>query len=450
MTERRQRFALSEFAPSQRLVWAFVVPALLSAVTLVDPFLVWPVLALDALVLLVCIVDALASRRESIDARFDLRDVLSVGEANPAWLELERVGGRSPIDVLVRCDLPGTMTAPDLPLRLTLARASQARGRFHVVPARRGAHRLGPIFLRVPSRLGLWTRQMTVNCKHDVRVYPNLAPIRSYELLSREHRQAALVRASRLKGGETEFSRLRDYAKGDDYRSIDWKATARRGALTSREYQLESDQNLMLLVDSGRLMTAEVGGITQFDHALSAALMLSYVATRGGDRVGISCFDSDVQSFVPPVGGPDATARLVRASFDVEPRLVEPSFRTALRTFDARVKQRCLVVLFTELFDETAVDEIAAYLRQLRRKHLPLLVVLENRELWQMAHGKQTQKSLEGDLFQRSAAAEMLGFRNAALESLRKSGALVLESQVGQLSTNVVNRYLELKAHRAL
>ena len=291
---------------------------------------------------------------------------------------------------------------------------------------------------------------MRLDCQEGVRVYPNLAPIRSYELLAREHRQAALVRASRLKGGETEFSRLRDYAQGDDYRAVDWKATARRGVLTSREYQLESDQNIMLLVDAGRLMTAEVGGITQFDHALSAALLLSYVAARGGDRVGISCFDSEVQRFVAPVGGPDATARLVRASFDVHPRLVEPSFRAALRTFDARVKQRCLVVLFTELFDETAVEEISSYLRQLRRKHLPLLVVLENPDLLRMAFDPQSSPSLEADLFRRSAAAELLAFRATAMDALRKSGALVLESQANQLSTQVVNRYLELKAHRRL
>src|SRR5690606_5585898 len=149
-----------------------------------------------------------------------------------------------------------TMSSPDLPLELTLPAGGVIQGRFHVVPTRRGAHRLGPVFVRTPSRLGLWTRQMRLDVGKDVRVYPNLANVRSYELLAREHRQAALVRASRLKGGETEFSRLRDYTRDDDYRAVDWKATARRGVLTSREYQLESDQNIMLLVDAGRLMTA--------------------------------------------------------------------------------------------------------------------------------------------------------------------------------------------------
>lgn len=443
------RFALSEFAPSRRLVWAAVIPALLSLVSLVDAALLWPVLAVDAAIALVAIFDALSSRRPVLSATFELRDVLSVGVPNPAWVELQG-GAGAPRSLSVAIDLPKTMSSPDLPLELTLPAGGVIQGRFHVVPTRRGAHRLGPVFVRTPSRLGLWTRQMRLDVGKDVRVYPNLANVRSYELLAREHRQAALVRASRLKGGETEFSRLRDYTRDDDYRAVDWKATARRGVLTSREYQLESDQNIMLLVDAGRLMTAEIDGITQFDHVLGAAFLLSYVAARGGDRVGISCFDSEVQSFVSPAGGPDATARLVRASYDVHPRLVEPSFSAALATFDARVKQRCLVVLFTELFDETAVDEIAAYLRQLRRKHLPLLVVLENPELQGMALGKQSAPSLERDLFQRSAAAEMLGFRERALDALRRSGALVLECQASELSTTVVNRYLELKAHRTL
>lgn len=446
----RRGFAPSELAPSRRLVWAATVPALLSLVTLVDASLVWPILGLDVAIVFTALWDAMWSRRPALTATLDLRDVLSVGVENPAWLEVHAAPGTPALELSLAVDLPTTMTSPDLPLRLALPAGASVRGRFHVIPSRRGAHRLGPVFVRTPSRLGLWTRQSRFESTKDIRVYPNLAPVRSYELLAREHRQAALVRASRLKGGETEFSRLRDYTRDDDYRSVDWKATARRSVLTSREYQLESDQNIMLLVDAGRLMTAEIDGITQFDHALGAALLLSYVATRGGDRVGISCFDSEVQRFVAPVGGPDATARLVRASYDVHPRLVEPSFRSALATFDTRVKQRCLVVMFTELFDETAVDEIAAYLRQLRRKHLPLLVVLENPDLQRMAMGKPAAPSLERDLFQRSAAAEMLGFRERALDALKRSGALVLECQASQLSTTVVNRYLELKAHRAL
>jgi len=444
------RVALPELVPAPRLVWAAALPALLSLATLAERALLWPVLALDAVLVLVAAVDLVWSRRPNLHARLRTRDVLSVGVENPVWLELERARAGRTVELAARVDLPDTMAAPDLPLRVTLAEAGQARARFHVVPRRRGAHTLGPVFVRLSTRLGLFVQELRLPCHEAVRVYPNLAPVRSYDLLSREHRQAALVRASRLKGGESEFSRLRDYTPDDEYRSVDWKATARRGVLTSREYQLESDQNIMLLVDAGRLMTAEVGGITQFDHALSAALLLAYVATRGGDRVGISCFDSDVQRFVPPLGGPAAIGNLVRASFDVHPRLVEPSFRAALQSFDARVKQRCLVVLFTELFDETAVEEIASCLRQLRRKHLPLVVVLQNPDLERMMLGEQTAATLEGDLYQRSAAADLVGFRSSALETLRRSGSLVLESRAGGLSTEVVNRYLELKTHRAL
>src|SRR5262249_28313954 len=155
--------------------------------------------------------------------------------------------------------------------------------RYRVRPTRRGAHALGDLHVRYASPLGLWIRQIRVQAELPVKVYPDVQAVRAYELLARQDRDPSGLRASRRRGGESEFERLREYRREDEFRSIDWKATARQKKLIAREYQLESNQSILFLLDAGRLMTAETDGLSLFDHALNATLMLSHVASRAGD-----------------------------------------------------------------------------------------------------------------------------------------------------------------------
>src|SRR6185295_368218 len=162
-----------------------------------------------------------------------------------------------------------------------------------------------------------------------VKVYPDVQAVRAYELLARQDRDPSGLRASRRRGGESEFERLREYRRGDEYRAIDWRATARRQKLIAREYQLESNQSILFLLDAGRLMTAEAHGLSLFDHALNATLMLSHVAARAGDRVGLLAFADAVKSYAPPSGGAGAARQIVQAGYDLHPDLVETNYAIA-------------------------------------------------------------------------------------------------------------------------
>src|SRR6185295_17006205 len=185
-----------------------------------------------------------------------------------------------------------------------------------------------------------------------VKVYPDVQAVRAYELLARQDRDPSGLRASRRRGGESEFERLREYRRGDEYRAIDWKATARRQKLIAREYQLESNQTILFLLDAGRLMTAETKGLSLFDHALNATLMLAHVAARGGDRVGLLTFSDEIKSFAPPAGGPGAARRIVQAGYDLYPDLVETNYALPFEQIGIRVRKRTLVVLFTQVVDD--------------------------------------------------------------------------------------------------
>lgn len=446
--------------PSRLLLGLLFVPMVLALAVLFDRSLLLPVLLFDGAVVALAVVDALWSRPRLVHVTRRAPDVFSLGEPNRVHLSLRSHAGES-LRVQVNQDLFASSSSPDLPLELDMPPQGSVEASYRVVPRRRGAFRLGNHFVRYPSRLRLWTRQIQIEADSPVRVYPDLAMIRTFELLARTNREYALVRATKLRGGETEFSRLRDYTSDDDYRAIDWKASARRQTLTAREYQLESDQNILFMLDAGRLMTAVVGELSQFDHALNAALMLAHVATQGGDKVGLLTFDERVNGFLMPERGRDASRRMVQTCYDVYPRLVESNYDDAFAQVALRLRRRTLLVLFTQLVDDNAARALGRQVRRMARRHLPLVVLLRDTDLEAMAEGAlpveeaprpARNPELQGveALYHRGAAAELLRWKSTALRELSSAGALVLEAPARRLTGALITRYLEVKARQLL
>jgi uncharacterized protein (DUF58 family) len=297
-------------------------------------------------------------------------------------------------------------------------------------------------------------RQRRVPAQHEVRVYPDLLAVRAYELLARQDREHALLRTARLRGGESEFERLREYQKDDEFRNIDWKATARRQTLIARDYQLERNQNLIFALDSGRLMTAQSGtggpaeGLSLFDCALNAMLMLSHVALRLSDHVGQLCFDSEVRSFLPPATGRRASQQVVRSSYDLQPRLVETDFRVALDHLRGRARRRSLVVLFTQVIDDPGAKDLIQLARGLLPQHLPLVVLFREVALQKLAEPDGGEAPL--DLCVRGAASELIAWRERLLTELKRGGVFTLDVAPGQLTPALINSYLEIKARQLL
>ena len=429
--------------PSRALVLLAFVPLALAVATLADRSLLVPMLAADLAIALLAAFDALLARRPLVTVTRHAPAVLSIGRPNLITLEV-RSSARRRLAVAVADDLFDTAECDDLPATLDLPSRGLATARYHVRPTRRGAHALGDHHVRYSSPLGLWIRQVTVPEASTVKVYPDVQAVRTYDLMVRQDRDPAAIRASRRRGGESEFERLREYRRGDEFRSIDWKATARRQKIISREYQLESNQNLMFLLDAGRLMTAVTGGLSLFDHALNATLMLSHVAARGGDRVGLLAFADGIKSYAPPAGGAGAARRIIQAGYDLHPELCETDYAAAFEHVGLRVRQRSLVVLFTQVVDEVAATELLRLMRGVMPRHLPLMVILRDVEIDELVEGSQA------DPYVRGAAAELSSFRDRLVRDLKRHGALVLDVAPGQLTPALINRYLEIKARHLL
>lgn len=432
--------------PSRILVLALVVPLVLGMAVTVDAALVWPMLAADGAIVVAALLDAALSRSTRVSVVRSCDPVFSIGRSNRVVLELRSHATRW-LDVLVTDDLLEHAVAPALPLRVRLPPRGRATVGYDVVPSRRGTHALGDHHVRFGSVLGLWIRQLRVADQQPVRVYPDVQAVRAYELLARTDRASELVRAIRRHGGESEFECLREYSRDDEYRSIDWKATARRHKLISRQYQLERNQSIVFALDSGRLMSEPVGGMPLFDHALNSALMLACVAARAGDHIGAFAFADTVQSFVAPIGGADVVRRIVRSVFDVHPTLVETDFRAAFVRLGAQLRKRSLIVLFTQVIDDRSANELLTVTRSLGPRHLVLCVLLRDPGLDALARPADPGPA---ELYTAAAAAELLGWRDRLVRELQRSRALVLDVAPTAMTPQLLQRYLDIKVRQLL
>jgi uncharacterized protein (DUF58 family) len=319
---------------------------------------------------------------------------------------------------------------------------------FTLVGRARGVFALGPVALRVAGPLGLVVRTLRYAPADSVAVAPSVAGVRRYRLLALQHRlRDAGVRALRRRGTGTNFAGLREYAVGDDPRHVDWKATARRGAMVTREFSVEQGQAVLIAIDAGRLMTQFAGPLPRFEYALSSALVLADVAVASGDQVGVLVFDDEVRAFVPPARGRQALQRVREALVPVQATMAEPDYAAAFRTLAARHRKRALLVLFTDVIDARASQAVIAHTTRGAVRHLPLVVALRNDAvLAAAAPGAPTAAGV----YAAAAAEELLSARAEALERMRQAGASVVDVSPHAMTAAVVNRYLEVKGRGSL
>lgn len=430
--------------PSRALLLLALAPLLTSLLAMFNEALLRSALLLDAGLVALALLDALLVLGSKLTVQRSAPDVMSLSRRNRVSVRL-RSSLRRSVTVQLNDDLFDGAEAPDLPASVALPARGAAMIEYHVLPSLRGAHALGDHYLRFPSVLGLWSLQVRLPARHPVRVYPDLKQLQQFDALSKQDRELSLVRVSRHKGGESEFARLRDHVPDDDSKRVDWKATARRQKITVREFQLESNQNLMFLLDAGRVMTGIDSGISRFDHALNASLMLAHVAARGGNSVGTLGFDDTLRVLMTPQAGRKASRAIIQATYDLFPRMVEPDFDLAFQSFTARVKNRTLVILFTHVIDFSAAETLVRRVRAISHRHLPLIVCFRDLEVEALASVKGP-----ADLYLKGAAAEHLRWQRNLMRDLKRGGALVLETTAKELTGKLVSRYLQIKAQRLL
>ncbi len=399
-------------------------------------------------IFLVSLLDRLLSPSPAnIHVERDTNDVMSVGAQNAVTLRLHNCN-RSSVHVQVHDEPPEPCTTSDLPFELRLKPNQRRHSVYHVQPHQRGRNRFGSVYLRGHSRLGLWTLSDVRELEFPVRIYPDIQAVHGVELLARQNRLAeAGVRLSRLRGRGNEFERLREYRREDEYRSIDWKATARHQNLISREYVVEKNQTIIFLLDCGRSMCNELDGITHFDRALNAIILLSYVALRQGDTVGVLAFSNKIERWVPPVRGVSAAQKLIRQLYDLQPTYEASDYNLLVEETHRRCRKRALLILVSHALDEVHLKAMGKSARQLKRPHLVINALLQNVPLNERLDGIP-QTDLEA--FQIAAAAGMVASQSLEIAQLQKQGLLMLDTLPEQLSAKLISQYLDIKARHLL
>jgi uncharacterized protein (DUF58 family) len=430
--------------PSRR--WLLVAGAL----ALVAPLaLVWPATAvllpaLDVLWVAALALDALlAPAPRALAVTREAPAAFGVGRAavvRYGW----RHRARRRVTLEVRERLPDPLGGADAPTRRLIVPPGEGLDeRLELVPVRRGVGEGGAIAVRVLGPLGLAWRQATVRLPWSATVYPTVpdAPLRALPLQLARRREAGL-RAIRRPGEGRLFEGLRDWVPGDETRIIDWKATARRGKTIARQYEDERRQQVLIVIDAGRLLTAEVNGVARLESVISAALQLARAAVEHDDNVGLMVFADVVQRYVAPARGRRALRAVLEGLAHAEGRLAESDYPGAFRYLAAHNRKRALTVLFTDVIDRTASEALVAHAATLRPRHLPLAVTLRDPALEALAVARPDATA---GAFERAAAEELLGARETALAEMRGRGVMVLDVPPTGAGEAVVARYHQLK-----
>jgi len=449
--------ALARFAgvyPRAPLIYLALLPALFALSVPAVPDGPWQTVVLTALVAidvvlgLIVVADLLTlPPRNAFSASREIGRIASLQKPHRVELTLLNHSQRE-VTLRIRDGVPHELSPRPEEFSRRLSGRSRLTLRYAIRPSRRGAFTLRRVYLRAWSRRRLWQRQLQYAVETDVHVYPDMKQLGQYALLARTNRLSLLgVRRTRRIGQDHDFERLRDYTIDDNYRHIDWRSTARRRKLTVRDFQSSQSQRIIFLMDCGRMMTNEAAGLSLLDHGLNAMLMLSYVALRQGDTVGMVSFSDEIHGYVPPRSGMNQMNRLLHASFDRFPQLSESRYDQAFRYLALHCRKRSLVVLVTNVIDEVNANQIERYLTNLVGRHLPLGVLLRDRRLFDAV---DVEHPREEQLWPAAAAADILTWRHQVLADLQSKGVLSLDVFPEEMTAPLVNRYLEIKARHLL
>jgi uncharacterized protein (DUF58 family) len=447
--------------PRAPLLAAIVVGAALFALALLGPVGWLVVLGYNLVLLWLALLDALTLPAPgAISVRREMPRPLSLGAEQEVALTVAVAGRGAGLRLQVADHAPAALRASARSLDADLDGGGAARVGYRVHPPRRGAFVFGPTDVRLHRRGGLVARQARVGGGAEVAVYPDVLAVRQYELrLRRGLANFSGGRRARVPGATTELSAIRDYLPGDEVRRINWKASARRDRPVVNEVEAERGQQMILMVDSGRLMTAPAGhargphgspdpggGLSKLDHAVNSALLLAWVAQAHGDRVGLMTFSDRVHQFVTPRAGRAQIAALNEVLYRVQPEYTEPDFGEAMGQLARRVSRRSLVVVLTDLLDPDASRDLVAACLRASARHLVLVVAMNDPVL---AAARLAPVDGPARAYEWAAAEELLAARRQSFEILHRGGVLGLDVAAGQLSAALVERYLALK-ERAL
>lgn len=379
---------------------------------------------------------------EHLEIRRIWASPLQLTEESRVTLELQNRGSCY-VAAEVLDDVPLNLRSAMPMVEIGVSAGGKGTAEYSVRPRERGDTSLGAVFFRYQSTLRLAERWASAATQQTVRIYPNLEESKRDTIYLIRSRQIAFEKRHQHQRGQgREFESLREYREADEWRDICWSATARRGKLISKSYQIERSQTVWLVLDAGRLLRARVIELSKLDYAIAAALSLAQVALYSGDRVAMLAYGRRVQQRLTPGRGPSHLRSLLEGLAQVRGEELEADHRRAVEALAIFQKRRSLVVWLTDLSETATTPEVVESASHLAQRHLVLFTVIGQPELREMLEERPENPV---QMYRYAAAQEIVHRRDVFLRTLRQQGALTLEVEPARLSSAVVNQYLLAK-----
>lgn len=421
------------------------MPAVILVISTLVPALGWLALTAAVLIVLIVLGDILASVRPRQITLTRVHDpLLSIGVENVVKVSVANHAAQ-PLKFVVRDEAPDEFLLNRLVLKGGVEAHGASELTYRVTPFRRGEYQFGSINLRYRSALGLIERQTRTPTDDRAVVYPDILELRKYTLSIRGTDEETFNR-TRFRGG-TEFERLRDYTPDDEFRFIDWKATARLRRPVARQFQTERNQNILLMYDLGRHMTSPYRKLLKLDYAINSGVVLSYVGAQRNEHLGLALFQDSVCAYLPPRPGLEQFRRILNELYKAQPGLVEPDYEAAIAYISRRSSRRSLVLIFTDVVDRGGAQALLRGVSLLRPKHLPLVVLLMDPEI--EAYAEQPPDD-ETQLYRAAVAQRLIDERRVLTRSLESHGVIVVDVPASELTVTLLDNYVRLKSRSLL
>ena len=423
------------------LLFALGVPIALFVV-IVDQTLWSFALSYPAFMALLVLVDgSRLAAQGNPETRVDGPSLFYVGESEQATLFVRGRTGVPLTGAEALCDVGEHLDPPPL-AKLEFDEAGIGRAQIELRPRRRGVGEVRRIWLRWRGPMGLAQRQREIPVDAQIPIIPNIRAVKDAAIRFTARDSLIGIKSERQQGEGSEFEALREYVPGLDHRSIDWKHSARHRKLVCKEFRAERNHNIILAFDTGHLMSEPLDGVPKLDHAVTAGLILAYTSLRGGDRIGLFGFDSEVQVAMDPVMGMHNFWRVQHAAAELAYSSEETNYTLGLANLVSRLKRRSLIILITDFVDTVTAELMIENLGRLATRHLVLFVTLSDPGVERLVDA--APQSLD-DIARTVIAHDFLRDRRVVMERLARLGAHCLEAPREQIGVALVNRYLTIK-----
>ena len=420
----------------------FVVAFFLSWMNLI------PFIAIIVLVVLLCLdYTLLFSNKGGMFAARSQAERFSNGDENPVRIDLENQY-TFPVGVEVIDEIPHQFQRRNVSFDTTLKPGEQQHINYSLRPVKRGTYLFGNLNVFVTGPIGLACRRYHFSQSVEVAVYPSYIQLRRYQLMALSNRLSEVgVKKVRRLGHSLEFEQIKEYVQGDDYRTLNWKATARRGALMVNNFTDEKSQQVYCIIDKGRVMKMPFEGLSLLDYAINASLVLSNVALTKQDKAGLITFSEQVGSFLAANKKATQMQAILEVLYNQKTRYLESDFEQLYSLLRRKVSQRSLVILFTNFESMSGMKRQLPYLRKMAQHHLLLIVFFDNTELKNVI--ATPAKNVE-QVYTKTIAEKFAFEKRMIAKELQQYGIQSILTTPQQLTINSINKYLELKARQLI